>query len=196
MARARKSRPLTPVKVALQSTFSRLGLSQQLAQQRALAVWAEVVGPQIAAATQPIGVRDGVLFVATRSSAWAHELIYRKAGILERLRNELGPNTVSDIRFLPRGYRMGVPVANADAPDVTEWGEVALQPRDWEVVAQILEPIEDPQLRQRLEQVVVHSQQIRRWQEAHGWKTCRRCGLPHMEAGSLCGNCRFPGESR
>ena len=85
MMRKRKTRQLSTVDGALQSAFTRLGLSGKLAQQRALVIWPEVVGPQIAAATRPLHVRDGILFVATKSSTWAHELIFRKAAILAGL---------------------------------------------------------------------------------------------------------------
>ena len=129
----RKNRQLGLVGSALDSALSRLGLSGRLAQQRAVTRWPEVVGPQIAASTRAVAVRDGILFVATKSSTWAHELIFRKKAIMEALERELGRGVLTDIRFQARGFSDPVEPEEADglpAPDRSEWSQIALTDAD------------------------------------------------------------------
>lgn len=47
--------------------------------------WAETVGPQIAAVTEPLRVSEGSLFVAVANSAWMMELTLMKGEIMRRL---------------------------------------------------------------------------------------------------------------
>lgn len=191
--RKRKTRQLSTVDGALQSAFTRLGLSGKLAQQRALVIWPEVVGPQIAAATRPLHVRDGILFVATKSSTWAHELIFRKAAILAGLEQVLGKGVLNDIRFLGRGYR-DPEVASAPEgrvePGPQEWGEVSLTADDQALLEERLQEVHDAELRARLERVMAHDLRARRWKEAHGWPRCPQCGLPHAGPAAECHLCR------
>jgi predicted nucleic acid-binding Zn ribbon protein len=53
------------------------------------ASWAAVVGPAIAAEAEPVGERAGVLTVACRSAAWAHELQLLGPDLLVRLNDAL-----------------------------------------------------------------------------------------------------------
>src|SRR5690348_9072138 len=71
----------------------------------ALAYWERVVGPQAAAATEPESVRDGVLFVRTKSSVWSHELTFLKAHILTELNRRIGRPVIKEIIFRAQGVR-------------------------------------------------------------------------------------------
>jgi len=53
-------------------------------------VWAEVVGPAIAAEADPVSERDGVVTVACRTATWAQELDLMQDRILERLNASIG----------------------------------------------------------------------------------------------------------
>ena len=194
---SRKGRQLSLVGSALDGAFARLGLSGRLAQHRAVAVWPELVGSQVAAATRALGVRDGVLFVATKSSTWAHELILRKRPILQSLNKALGGSIISDIRFMGRGLEDAPDLVQDSAgsrareiPDPSLWRQVPLTDEDRESITLTLEPLSDPDLRLRVERVLADSLRLKRWKEEHGWPRCPRCGLPHDERSDLCGICR------
>jgi len=63
------------------------------------AAWPTVVGDAIAQHAWPLRIaRDGTLHVATSSSTWAHELAFLSDEILERLREQLGPDTPTKVR--------------------------------------------------------------------------------------------------
>lgn len=194
----RKNRQLGLVGNALDAAFARLGLSGRVAQQRAVTLWSDVVGPQIAASTRAVSVRDGILFVATKSSTWAHELIFRKKAIMEAFERELGKGVLTDIRFQARGYSDAgeeeEESQRAPAPDPSEWSRIALTEADRATVAETIEGISDPDLRAHMERVLVDSIRLRRWKEEHGWARCKRCGLPHSGGSDLCGVCRPRGE--
>src|SRR4051794_25882811 len=96
----RRSRAgLTSLGSAMDDTLKRLQLTGRTRELQAMLVWAEVVGPQIAAVTEPDAVREGVLHVVTRTSTWASELTFHKQSILKGINARLGKGTLRDLRF-------------------------------------------------------------------------------------------------
>jgi predicted nucleic acid-binding Zn ribbon protein len=102
-----KSRKLEPVGSLFAGMFKKLGLSEAVAEQRALQVWAGVVGEKVAAHTQAYSISDGVLLVLVDAHAWTQELLFLKPDILRRLNETLGSGIVKDIRFTLRHRRQG-----------------------------------------------------------------------------------------
>ncbi|MCS6782208.1 MAG: DUF721 domain-containing protein [Gloeomargarita sp. SKYBB_i_bin120] len=73
-------------------------------------LWAEVVGPTIQQQTEPLYIRQAVLYVATRSPVWAQNLAFERQRLLQRL-NALLPQPLQDIRFRPLLTPQGQPPA-------------------------------------------------------------------------------------
>ena len=67
------------------------------------ACWSDVVGPAIAAESEPVAERDGVVTVSCRSAVWAQELTLLSGDLLERLNGALeaggGGRPVGALRF-------------------------------------------------------------------------------------------------
>jgi predicted nucleic acid-binding Zn ribbon protein len=64
--------------------------------------WGEIVGDHVAAHARPLGIRAGVLQVAVDDPAWAPELRFLEARILERLEGVLGTGEVDRIEVRVR----------------------------------------------------------------------------------------------
>jgi predicted nucleic acid-binding Zn ribbon protein len=62
--------------------------------------WAEVVGAEIGAHSQPETLTDGTLVVRTDSTAWATQLKLLAPTIVQRLNSELGAGTVTVVEVL------------------------------------------------------------------------------------------------
>ena len=68
----------------------------------AQAAWADAAGPVLAAETEPVAERDGLLTVRCSSAIWAQELELMGVELLERLGQRLSapvPGTVTGLRF-------------------------------------------------------------------------------------------------
>jgi predicted nucleic acid-binding Zn ribbon protein len=71
---------------AIAAYVERSGLKRRLEEASVIPDWAALVGPQIAEVTKPLAVtRDGTLFVAVGSAAWAQELQLMSPTILAAL---------------------------------------------------------------------------------------------------------------
>lgn len=62
-------------------------------------VWNAVVGERIAAVTEVVDEREGVLTVECSSAVWAQELELMGPRILTRLRSEIGDSAPEKMRF-------------------------------------------------------------------------------------------------
>jgi len=62
-------------------------------------VWAELVGPAVAAVTAPSAERRGALVVRCESAVWAQELEMMGPQLLAKLRGRLGEQAPRALRF-------------------------------------------------------------------------------------------------
>jgi predicted nucleic acid-binding Zn ribbon protein len=76
-----------------------LGMSRPDAFARVAAVWSDVVGAAVAAATDPVALRDGTLTVAVEGPEWATQLRYLDDAILASLTERVGSGLVERVRF-------------------------------------------------------------------------------------------------
>ncbi len=165
--------------------LDQMGIGDKVRQHTAPLVWAELVGPQVAGATEPERVREGVLYVAARSAVWAHELNYHKADILRRLNDRIGAQAgkplIIDIRFFNKGV-----ITKQPAPDVrpplsptrAELEDIEVTPQERAAIDQDVSGIADETLRERLRRARLADVRTRRWRTEHGWQKCPDCGEP------------------
>lgn len=180
-ARTRKGvRPLGPI---LGEGLTGLQIERKIREHTAPLVWAEVVGPQIAGATEVIGVTDGVLRVSTASSVWSHELTFYKARILQDLNAKLGARPhgepiIRDILFQNRGLRRekGPAKRPAMSPTPAELDDIELSPSELATIEAVVSRVPDEALRERMRRVRVADTRLRTWRLDNGWLPCPRCG--------------------
>ncbi len=63
------------------------------------AVWAETVGPALAAAAEPVSERGGTVRVRCETAVWCQELEMMGEQLLARLRQRLGERAPRALRF-------------------------------------------------------------------------------------------------
>lgn len=102
-----KFRKLEPVTGTIQQVLDKLGLSEQMAQYRAVLCWEKAAGAQVSKHARAYSIDKGVLLVFVDSHVWIRELIFLKAELLRKLNAELGAETVKDIRFAISNRRKG-----------------------------------------------------------------------------------------
>lgn len=85
---------------ALNSYLKAAGLDVRMVQAAVVPEWAELVGHDIAAVTEPLFVtQDGSLFVAVRTNAWMTELQLMEPQLVAALNTDPGRPRVRKLRF-------------------------------------------------------------------------------------------------
>ena len=103
MADGKKKRP-EPVGNVVASFLAQRGLRDRVEQAGVIPEWAHLVGPQIAAVTEPKSVSaNGTLFVAVTTNAWMNELSLLEPELLRSLNTKAGRASIKRIRWLLRG---------------------------------------------------------------------------------------------
>ncbi len=178
----------------LVNAISRMESAAQIRESLALAYWPRVVGAQAAAATEVETVRDGILFVRTKSSVWSHELTLHKARLLLGLNRLLGGKVIIDIIFRAQGVRKTEETVAPDMPSAEELAAVVLEPDERaELRARLQEliAIEDDRARRSIAARVTQELKLRHWRLEHGWHVCPRCSAVHKTDFRLCPICRL-----
>jgi hypothetical protein len=155
MSRIRRPRLRTAARAGdlLDALLAGWGLDTRLQQYRALVVWDEVVGPQIAARTRPEKIRDGVLEVCVDQPTWMQQLQLLKPQILAKLNARLGDAPLREI-YLKRG-KVTAPTAAAQASAPPLWRSATLTGDELGDLRQLLTGVTDAELRQDLEDLLV-----------------------------------------
>lgn len=90
---------LTPIGAILEKEIKKLGIHKRIKQELALRIWPEEVGENLSSVTRPERVREGILFVSTKSPAWAQELTLLRRNLILKLNARIGRGVIKDIRF-------------------------------------------------------------------------------------------------
>jgi hypothetical protein len=125
-----------------------LGLDERLHQYKALIIWNDVVGPQIAARTRPVRIRENILEINVDQPAWMQQLQLMKPKILSRLNAELGEATIKDL-YLKHGKVDGHPDKPVEPPPA--WRMVKLDDKEKKQVEDLLSAVKDTELRDEME---------------------------------------------
>jgi predicted nucleic acid-binding Zn ribbon protein len=88
------------LKIAIDSMLKKFGIDNAVSQNKALNIWDEIVGKNVAKNTQPDRVEHGVIIVKVSSPTWRQELYFQKNEIIQKINNTIGKNVIKDIRFI------------------------------------------------------------------------------------------------
>jgi predicted nucleic acid-binding Zn ribbon protein len=173
----------------LEDVMRRHNLERRARQWRALGVWAEVVGKDIARNAWPVRVRDGVLLVGVANHAWAQTLHLMRAAIVEALNARLGADALREmqVRVTGRDQRRAAADAEDHAPRRT-----ALPPLTREEQARVREivaGVTDPELKAKVRRAAAGLMRLRRLREAQGRRRCPRCGRAYAARERTCPAC-------
>jgi predicted nucleic acid-binding Zn ribbon protein len=190
----RRSRGTGQVGEALNGLFGAMESGTKLRESMALAYWSDVVGAQAAAASEAETIRDGILFVRTKSSVWSHELTFLKAHILAELNRRIGRPIIKEIIYRAQGVKKPVESAPTDHPTDDDLKLVVFSPSEQAALDQELDAlssITDDKMRDSVRTRILRDRRLRRWRLDHGWRECSGCQAVHNTDGDLCPICRL-----
>lgn len=173
----------------LEAALKRLDLQDAALEARAVMLWPQIVGEQMARASEAQRVQAGTLLVVTRSSVWSQEFSFQKPAILRRYRERLGKDFVKDLRFSVGPVRGVAAAQSVRTPPEEEVRRIELPREEVNRIARA-SAAEDPELAQAIRRALTHEAQIREWQLRHGARACPKCGAAHRTSHSLCPPCR------
>jgi len=93
---------LEPVASVLDQMLAALKLDSHFAAAQATEIWLQVVGPDVAKRTRPVGVRDAELLIEVQGAVWMGHLAILRQGIMEEINAKLPAEArIRAIRLTP-----------------------------------------------------------------------------------------------
>jgi predicted nucleic acid-binding Zn ribbon protein len=204
---------IEPVGRWLWDVLRQLGLERAIRAHLALQAWDAIVGEAVARVARPLRFEGGTLWIAVKSSAWAQELNFQKATLLERLNGEAeffslgaespssgrnlekkilaGSDCFQEIRFVVRaslGQNVGIGTPHEERESLP--AQIELSPAEREALRRSVAVIEEPTLREAIYRAREASLRYQKWRMASGWRRCEQCGEWHAESSRFCFLCR------
>lgn len=179
----------------LSNSLKALDIEHRVLQETCILLWDEVVGKQIANASQPEFVKDGRMFVTVKSSVWANELSIYKAEIIARLNKRIGRTVIKDIIL-----KVGCVKKRQHASTTTEYPKPNLE--GIELTQEELDKIElaisssDEGAAESTRKLLTTAKQIEKWKQIHGWTPCKKCGVLQNTASGICPPCQIDVQER
>lgn len=87
------------LKQALQQMLGESGLEAQRQARRVLADWPQVAGPQVAAQTQHLELRKGILYVSIPHPVWRQQVNHQRLELLQAVNRYAGIEICTEIRI-------------------------------------------------------------------------------------------------
>lgn len=180
---------MNPLSGILDEVLRRTDAAGAAREVRAVMLWPEIVGPQMARASEAVKVQAGTLVVVTRSSSWSQEFSFQKETILRRYGERLGPGVVKDLRFTVGAVRGISPQAHPQGPSPEELLRIRLPEEETQRIREAAAG-DDPELAQAIRRALTREAQLRQWHLEHGARPCPRCGAAYRSVHTLCPACR------
>ncbi len=175
----------------LGDSLKALDLESRIREQTALVVWDEVVGKQVSSAAQPDFVRDGRLFVTTKSAVWSNELTFLKADMVSRLNKRIGSNAVKDIVFkVGKVTRQRKPRADAAGAESVDLAGISLSDAENEQLGAVVESVPSD-MAGRVRNLLETAVRLEKWKRSQGWTECSSCGVLQNDPDGICPVCRI-----
>jgi predicted nucleic acid-binding Zn ribbon protein len=95
----RRKGKFTPLDAVLGGVLDDLGIAGAEVAFRLAECWEQAVGPEVARHCRPVAIRHGVLEAEVETPTWAQQLQLQRGEILSALRDLLGDDAPSDVRF-------------------------------------------------------------------------------------------------
>ena len=95
-----KARNTKSAGTVMPRVLSELRIDRRRAEAEIVRVWNNLLDPNIVSHAQPVGLKNGTLFVNVDSSVWLSEIVrYRRKEILVRLQHSFGRELIARISF-------------------------------------------------------------------------------------------------
>lgn len=157
------------LRALLTQTLKKNRLMYGVDRARAVLLWPEVVGPDLARLTRARAQQRNVLFIEAQDSVLANFLTMQRHVFLQRLQDRMGDQSVTELRFSVGTWTQKIEARPAEPlppPD---------KARAEEIVRDVPDAIRDSAL--KAAEAITRA---RLWREQQGWPKCPICGT-HAE---------------
>lgn len=173
----------------LEQTLKNLGISKKVKKTQVINTWPRVIGEEIKEHTEAKYFDRGTLFVNVDNSSWAHQLLFMKQNLINKINEKLKEELLHEIRF-----KVGhVADENHDffAQSESQVKKEALTEEEKYDLEQTVNCIDDDNLRNKFLNLLKESKKINKWRKKNDWHECPKCEVLIPEFKDKCSICEL-----
>jgi len=172
----------------LKGVLNRADMEWRVKEHICMQVWDEVVGKQLSDAAQPEYVRDGVLFVITKSPVWSNELTFYKQDMISKLNKRVGAKTIRDIVFKVGRLSAKKKSLSSELDKKPSLEGITLSDDEIKTIESIASNTNEEAV-EPLKKLMFTAAKLEKWKKSRGWTPCRNCGSLQNATTGLCPIC-------
>lgn len=176
-----------PLGSILSGALNNTEMGTKIKENTCLLVWDEVVGDHISSASQPDFVKDGILFVLTKSPVWANELSFYKNEIIQNLNRKVGGNVIREIIFKAGKIPPKKKLKKNGAFSGLNVEDIDLNDDEMEFIRNTASSAGEGA--QELMKLMETAAKLSKWRRLQGWLPCRKCGSLQNNSSGICSEC-------
>ncbi len=154
---------LTALRTILQAAAKSLGVERAAYDTLIQELWAEAVGPEVAARTRPRGLRGGILWVDSVPGPWAQDFSLQRTKFVAALNTRLGAPVIRDIRV--RQSATAVRSRNPQRLPSPPPDPPPLNPEELGAIERVVSEISDLEVREAAKRAMISQW---RWRKRRG----------------------------
>ena len=187
---ARKTNKFASVSGILPNLFRSLGLQKQYSGHMISFYWERIVGPDIAHHIRPVRVSFQTLFLTSKNSVWANQLMLMQTEILQKINAFIGEFCVKEIRFCRDDGKEKLEESVVPEPDFGhEFRKIILTPEEKKKAVLLCNQTRDQGLRMSLQHLYEKQLRWEKLEKKHAWHPCKSCSVLCEPDREYCVSC-------
>ncbi|WP_408955296.1 DciA family protein [Natroniella sp. ANB-PHB2] len=177
------------IKEVLEQTLNQLGIENKIKEKQVLGFWKKINKKEINLHTEAKYINNGVLFVTVDDPTWAHQLLFMKKKLIQKINDKLDINLVKDIRF--KVGSVFKKKSNSQSEGENNYQKIKLSLQEQEGIKEITQEISDPNLKNNLYKLMKTFKEKNKWKKINSWKVCPSCSVLTSPKNDKCPICEL-----
>lgn len=179
------------IKTIFPRVLEKMPIKREFKIHQAMYHWADIVGSDIAAQSEPLKIEYRVLWLGVRSSVWSHHLMMMKRQLIDKLNAYCAEALIVDMKFVSAraaaGQKSLEKTAAVEVDEQPVFRQIMLTAEASERIRQAAALVKDSELSQKAARLYRDDLTLRELKRRQGFTPCRRCGV--LCSGVLCTVC-------
>lgn len=143
-------------------------IKTKLEESKIFKIWPSVVGPAISENAVPEKIKNGTLYIKTKSPAWAQELKVLDSHIKKQINEHAGSLLVREVRFTHGPVNTRDIIEDESDEGAPEIGPIKLSQSDIQYIEELVANIEVAELQERMLRLLIKNKKLEIWRKQHG----------------------------
>lgn len=152
--------------------------------------WSDIVGKQLSVKSDPMYIKNGILYICVEGSGWLQQMNFYKKEITVKANEVLNGFYIKGVYFVNKKIPEKIKISDIDETEkINNLSIIPLENGEIYKIKEAISKIEDIELKKKIYRLMVKEKKKEKYLLENGYKKCGKCGILHKEKGNNCYLC-------